>query len=161
ACVTDKRLDNFLLIGLIKTLFPDAKIIHTTRNPLDNCLSIFFLHLDPGVGYAHDLMDIGHYYRQYRRLMEHWRQCFGSDVFDFHYDSFVREPAVQAARLFEFLGLEWDERYLSPESRSGAVKTASVWQVREPLYTRSSGRAVNYLPHLGDLREYLSDLLPK
>jgi tetratricopeptide (TPR) repeat protein len=153
--VTDKRLDNFLHIGLIKSLFPDSRIVHTTRNPLDNCLSIFFLHLDPAVSYAHDLMDIAHYYRQYRILMEHWQRCFGSDVFEFNYDSFVRQPAAQAQRLFEFLGLQWDERYLSPESRSGAVKTASVWQVREPLYTRSSGRAANYADQLGALREYL------
>jgi hypothetical protein len=159
--VTDKRLDNFLLLGFIKNLFPGARIIHTTRNPLDNCLSIFFLHLDPGVGYAHELMDIGHYFREYRRLMLHWQRCFGADLFEFNYDSFVRQPAACAARLFEFLGLQWDDRYLAAETRSRAVKTASVWQVRESIYTRSSGRAANYQAQLGGLREYLSDLLPK
>jgi hypothetical protein len=159
--VTDKRLDNFLLVGFIKSLFPAARIIHTTRNPLDNCLSIFFLHLDPGVGYAHELMDIGHYLREDRRLMLHWQRRFGPDLFEFNYDSFVRQPAAEAARLFEFLGLQWDDRYLSAENRSRAVKTASVWQVRESIYTRSSGRAANYQAELSGLREYLSDLLPK
>jgi len=157
--VTDKRLDNFLLLGFIKRLFPDARIIHTTRDPLDNCLSIFFLHLDPGVGYAHDLMDIGHYFREYRRLMLHWQRRFGADLFEFNYDAFVRQPAAQAARLFEFLGLPWDERYLSADSRGRAVKTASVWQVRDAIYTRSSGRAANYRGQLSELRAYLSDLL--
>jgi tetratricopeptide (TPR) repeat protein len=159
--VTDKRLDNFLLLGFIKSLFPNARIVHTTRDPLDNCLSIFFLHLDPGVGYAHELMDIGHYFRQYRRLMLHWQHRFGADLFELNYDSFVREPAAQAARLFEFLGLQWHDRYLSPDTRGGAVKTASVWQVRESIYTRSSGRAASYRAQLSGLRDYLSDLLPK
>jgi tetratricopeptide (TPR) repeat protein len=159
--VTDKRLDNFLLLGFIKSLFPKARIVHTTRDPLDNGLSIFFLHLDPRVSYAHELMDIGHYFREYRRLMLHWQRCFGADLFELNYDAFVREPAAQAARLFEFLGLQWHDRYLSAEDRGGAVKTASVWQVREAIYTRSSGRAANYQAQLSGLREYLSDLLPK
>jgi len=159
--VTDKRPDNFLHIGLIKSLFPEARIVHTTRDPLDNCLSIFFLHLDHSMSYALDLLDIGHYYRQYRRLMAHWQRCFGTDLFEINYDSFVHQPAVHAARLFEFLGLQWDDGYLSADARTQAVKTASVWQVREPIYTRSSGRAAHYRTQLSGLREYLSDLLPK
>jgi len=106
-------------------------------------------------------LDIGHYFRQYRRLMAHWQRCYGADLFELHYDSFVRQPAREAARLFNFLGLEWDERYLAVESRSEAIKTASVWQVREPIYTRSSGRAAHYAPQLRELRDYLADLLPK
>jgi tetratricopeptide (TPR) repeat protein len=159
--VTDKRPDNFLHVGLIKRLFPDSRIVHTTRDPLDNCLSIFFLHLDHSMGYALNLLDIGHYFRQYRRLMAHWQRCYGAGLFELHYDSFVRQPAREAARLFNFLGLEWDERYLAVESRREAVKTASVWQVREPIYTRSSGRAAHYATQLRELREYLADLLPK
>ncbi len=160
AYVTDKRPDNFLHIGFIKTLFPDAPIVHTSRDPLDNCLSIFFLHLDHGMGYALNLLDIGHYYRQYRRLMAHWQRCYPHDLFELNYDAFVQQPATQAARLFGFLGLDWDDRYLEPESRGRAVKTASVWQVREPIYTRSSGRAAHYRDQLGELRALLSDLLP-
>lgn len=156
--VTDKRPDNFLHIGFIKRLFPHSRIVHTTRDPLDNCLSIFFLHLDHSMGYALNLLDIGHYYRQYRRLMAHWQRAYPDDLFELNYDAFVQQPARQAARLFDFLGLDWDDRYLSPESRSRAVKTASVWQVREPIYTRSSGRAAHYRAQLGELRDYLSDL---
>ncbi len=163
AYVTDKRLDNFLLIGLIKRVFPEARIVHTTRNPLDNCLSIYFLHLDHSMSYAFDLLDTGHYFREYRRLMSHWERCFGADMIELNYDAFVREPAAQGARLFEFLGLHWEDRYLSAaaDSRGRAVRTASVWQVREPIYTSSSGRAAHYRPQLAGLREYLSDLLPK
>lgn len=156
--VTDKRPDNFLYIGLIKTLFPEAKIVHTTRDPLDNCLSVFFLHLDHGMGYALDLMDTGHYYRQYRRLMAHWKALYGADILDFDYDAFVHEPRPAVEKLLAFCGLEWNESCLSFERAGKAVKTASVWQVREPLYRRSSGRWRNYERQLEALRTYLGDL---
>jgi tetratricopeptide (TPR) repeat protein len=156
--VTDKRPDNFLYIGLIKSLFPNAKIIHTTREMLDNCLSIYFLHLDHSMGYALDLMDIGHYYRQYRWLMAHWRSLYGADILDFDYDAFVRGPKPAVEKLLAFCGLDWEESCMSFQRVSNAVKTASVWQVREPLYQRSSGRWRNYERQLARLREYLRDL---
>jgi Tfp pilus assembly protein PilF len=153
--VTDKRPDNFVYIGLIKTLFPDAKIVHTTRNPLDNCLSIFFLHLDHRMSYALDLMDIGHHYLQYLRLMAHWKAIYGEDILDVSYDTYVREPQPVAEAVLAFLGLEWDERCLMPAPVGRAVKTASVWQVREPLHRRSSGRARHYASQLDALRASL------
>jgi tetratricopeptide (TPR) repeat protein len=157
--VTDKRPDNFLAIGLIKSLFPEARIVHTIRNPLDNCLSIYFLHLDPRMSYALDLMDIGHYFREYRRLMTHWKSLFPADIFDFDYDVLVREPQPAMQRLCAFLGLEW--RGEAPSAAGGvAIKTASAWQVREPLYRSSSGRARHYAGELAHLRDYLADFLP-
>lgn len=153
--VTDKRPDNFLYIGLIKRLFPDAKIIHTVRNPLDNCLSVFFLHLDHSMGYALDLLDTAHYYAQYRRLMAHWKSLYGADILDFDYDAFVRDPQPAVARLLAFCGLDWEDGCLDFQRVGNAVKTASVWQVREPLYRRSSGRWQNYAAHVAPLREYL------
>ena len=156
AWVTDKRPDNFLHIGLIKRLLPQARIVHTTRDPLDNCLSIFFLHLDQSMGYALDLDDIGHYYRQYQRLMRHWHSLYGADLLDFSYDSLVAEPRAALERLLAFCGLPWDEACLTPVAGGAAVKTASVWQVREPLYRRSSGRARHYRGELGALAAYLA-----
>jgi len=153
--ITDKRPDNFRYIGLIKRLFPEAKIVHTTRNPLDNCLSIFFLHLDHRMSYASELLDIGHHYRQYRRLMAHWREIHGANILDVSYDELVKDPKPTVERLLSFLGLEWDERCLAAAPAVGAVKTASVWQVREPIYTRSSGRAGHYTKQLEALRLYL------
>lgn len=156
--VTDKRPDNFLLLGLVKQLFPGAKIIHTVRAPLDNCFSIFMQHLDPRVmSYASDLGDIGHYYGQYRRVMAHWKQLFGDSILDFDYDDFVREPQAQLARLLEFLGLEWDARCLEFHELDNTVKTASYWQVRRPLYDEASGRWRNYAAHLGPLTIALRD----
>ena len=153
--VTDKRPDNFLYIGLIKMLFPDAKIVHTTRDALDNCLSIYFLHMDQRMTYALDLMDIGHYYLQYLRLMAHWKTLFGADIFDLRYDALVKEPEPEIAQLLGFLGLEWDQRCLSVPPTGRGIRTASVWQVREPLYQRSSGRAHHYERQLRTLREYI------
>jgi tetratricopeptide (TPR) repeat protein len=158
--ITDKRPDNFLTIGLIKCLFPQARIVHTVREPLDNCLSVFFLHLDPSMAYALDLMDIGHYYAQYRRLMAHWRTLFGADILDFDYDAFVRSPRPATERLLDFCGLEWDEACLAFHRQRNAVKTASVWQVREPLYDRSSGRWRNYATQVETLRDYLAATIP-
>jgi len=155
--VTDKRPDNFLYIGLIKRLFPAAKIICTTRDPLDNCLSIYFLHLDQRMGYALDLMDIGHYYAQYRRLLAHWRMLYGADILEFDYDALVREPQPAIERLLAFCGLEWDERCLTPQRAAGAVKTASVWQVRQPIYRSSSGRARHYARQLAPLAAWLGE----
>lgn len=158
AFVTDKRLENFLYVGLIKSLFPDAKIVHTTRDPLDNCLSIFFLHLDQQMSYALNLKDIGHYYREYRRLMAHWKRKFAGDIFDFDYDALVKAPQQQFKALCEFLGLPWSGEVPKVANRSAPIKTASVWQVREPLYSTSSGRSRHYLDEIKELRQELADL---
>lgn len=158
ARVTDKRPDNFLYIGLIKRLFPAAKIIHTTRDALDNCLSIYFLHLDQSMSYALDLMDIGHHYLQYQRLMAHWKTLFGADILDLNYDALVRDPQPVVGQMLAFLGLEWDDGCLSVPPGGRAIKTASVWQVREPVYQRSSGRSRNYARQLNDLRDYLKQM---
>ena len=148
ALLTDKRPDNFLHIGLIKTLFPAAKIIHTRRNRLDNLLSAYFLHLDPRMAYALDLEDLAHWYGEYERLMEHWQRLYPGDIVTVDYDELVREPRPGLERLLQFLGLGWEDSLLDFHRSRGAVKTASVWQVREPIHARSSGRWRNYRDHL-------------
>jgi tetratricopeptide (TPR) repeat protein len=146
--VTDKRPDNFLHIGLIKTIFPSAKIVHTRRNRLDNLLSLYFLHLDPRMAYALDLADAMHWHGQYERLMAHWKRLYPNDIFDVDYDSLVAEPRPAVEALLSVLGLEWEDSLLDFSERKGPVKTASVWQVREPLHARSSGRWRNYRAEL-------------
>lgn len=149
--VTDKRPDNFLHIGLIKAMFPAAKIVHTLRQPLDNILSVWFLHLDPGMPYAFDLDDIAHWYRLYRRLMAHWRALYPDDIHDLDYDALVADPAPAIADLLGFLGLKWEAECLTFHAATNAVRTASAWQVREPFYRRSSGRWRHYRRHLAGL----------
>ena len=150
--VTDKRPDNFLHIGLIKTMFPEARIVHTVRNPLDNLLSLYFLHLDPGMAYALDLEDAAHWHGQYRRLMAHWKRLYPDDIFDLDYDRLVAGPRPEIEALLAFCGLAWDEACLAPHEADAVVKTASTWQVREPLYSRASGRWRHYARHLERIR---------
>lgn len=156
--ITDKRPDNYLLIGLIKRLLPAAKIVHTVRNPLDNGLSVFMQHLNPLVaGYSCDLADIGHHYGQYRRLMAHWKSLYPDSIFEFDYDAFVREPQPALERLLAFLGLPWDDRCLAFHRLGNTVKTASYWQVRQPLHANASGRWRQYGSHLDPMRQALID----
>lgn len=153
--VTDKRPDNFLNIGQIKAMFPNARIVHTRRNPLDNLLSLYFLHLDPDMAYAFDLLDAAHRYRQHERLMTHWRTLYPDDIFELDYDQLVREPQATITRLLDFAGLEVEEACFSFHETARPVRTASVWQVRRPLYQSGSGRWRNYRRHLGELRRAL------
>ena len=151
ALVTDKRPDNFLHIALIKTLFPDAKIVHTRRNRLDNLVSLYFLHLSPEMAYALNLEDAAHWYAQHDRLMAHWRSAYPDDIFEVDYDKLVQSPRPVIEGLLDFLGLEWEESVLDLERRDRPVKTASVWQVRQPMHARSSGRWRNYSARLNKL----------
>jgi len=154
--VTDKRPDNFLLIGFIKRLFPNAKIVHTTRNPLDNGLSVYLQHLVHDVApYSSDLRDIGHYFGEYRRLMRHWQTLYPESIYSFDYDAFVRSPQSTLEGLFKFLDLPYDAQVLQFHTLKNTVKTASYWQVRKPLYGSASGRWRNYAKHLAPLRDAL------
>jgi len=137
-------------------MFPAAKIIHTVRNPLDNLLSLYFLHLDPNSAYALDLADAAHWYGQYQRLMRHWAERYPDDILSVDYDVLVQDPEPVVRKVLEFLGLNWEGGVLDFAPTKRAVKTASVWQVREPLYTRSSGRWRNYEKHLEPLRSALA-----
>lgn len=152
--LTDKRPDNFLYLGLVRSLFPNARIICTTRNPLDNCLSVYFQQLGSAMNYATGLQDTAHYFTQHNRLMAHWRQLFGTNIIDLSYDELVQEPRPVLEKLLEFCGLEWSDNCLEFHKADNFVKTASVWQVRQPLYQKSSGRWRNYEAHLGELLSY-------
>ncbi len=156
--LTDKRCDNFLHIGLIKTLFPEAKIIHTRRHAIDNILSVFFLHFDEAISYGFSLDDAVHYYRSYRRLMDHWHALYGDDILDFDYDDVVHDPETQMRRLLAFCALDPDPTCLTGQPADGVVRTASAWQVRQPVHVRSSGRWRHYERHLAAaiaaLRDY-------
>jgi hypothetical protein len=153
--VTDKRPDNFLHIGLLKAVFPAARIIYTRREPLDNCLSLYFQQLGGNLHYANDLRSIAHYYGQHARLMKHWVGVLGDGVFTVDYDDLVREPEQIVRRLLAFIGLEWHDRCLNFAEDGGPVKTASIWQVREALHTRSSGRWRRYACHLREAQAIL------
>jgi tetratricopeptide (TPR) repeat protein len=153
--VTDKRPDAFALLPLMRALFPNARFVHTVRDPMDTCLSIFFEQLDSGLSYATDLENAAHYYNQYRRLMARWKALFGDAIYDAVYDEFVIDPEATTRALLRFLDLDWHPGCLDFQHVANRVRTASVSQVREPLYRRSSGRWRNYERHLGTLRQTL------
>jgi tetratricopeptide (TPR) repeat protein len=151
AIVTNKRPDMAALLGMLKASFPNARIVHTVRDPRDIALSIWFQQFDGRLGYAADLGDIAFHYREYRRLMDHWRGVLGSGVFDADYDAYVRDPRGVTERLLGYVGLDWHEGCLDFRANPTRVRTASVAQVREPVYLRSSGRWRNYERRLAAL----------
>jgi hypothetical protein len=155
--VTDKRCDNFLHIGLIKRLFPNARIIHTRREPLDNLLSIYFLYFGREVPYGNSLAEAAHFYVQYRRMMAHWQALYPDDIYHLDYDQLVAAPRAAIGGVLDFLGLPWEDACLTAQLASGAIRTASVWQTRKPLHARSSGRWRHYERHLGDVRRMLGE----
>jgi tetratricopeptide (TPR) repeat protein len=154
--VTNKRPDAFALLGMLKASFPNARFVNTVRDPRDTALSIWFQQFDSRLGYAADLGDIAFHHRQYRRLMAHWKNLFADSIFDADYDAYVRDPRAVTQRLLAFLGLEWHEGCLDFGKNAARIRTASVAQVREPLYRRSSGRWKNYERRLAALAPALA-----
>ncbi|AIE86487.1 tetratricopeptide repeat-containing sulfotransferase family protein [Fimbriimonas ginsengisoli] len=139
--VTDKLPHNYAMLGLIHTVLPNCRIVHMTRNPADNCLSVYTTAYQRPPVFAHDRSNIVFAYREYQRIMSHWRQVLPPDRFiEIEYESLItdREPVVR--RLLEFCGLPWDDACLQHESNTRAVRTPSLWQVRQPIYGTSIER---------------------
>jgi len=149
--VTNKRPDAVALLGMLSASFPNARFVHTVRDARDTALSIWFQQFDGRLGYAADLGDIAFHHAQHRRLMDHWRGLFGGRIFDADYDAYVQDPRAVTERLLAFLGLDWHEGCLEFRRNAARVRTASVAQVREPVYRRSSGRWRNYERQLARL----------
>ena len=149
--VTDKTPQNFLWLGLIHSIAPAARIIHCRRNPIDTCLSIYFTHFGVYKGFAYNRKNIVDYYMGYRRLMDHWRSVLPKDRFlDVDYEDLVANRERVSREMISFCGLEWSEACLRHENNDRAVKTASMWQVRQPIYTSSVERWRRYEPWLGE-----------
>ena len=154
--VVDKAPVNFTYLGLIHSVFPNARFIHMRRNPIDTCLSIYFQNLSPAFNFANDLADLAHYYREYHRLMEHWRKVLPSEVLlDTPYESLVGDQEIWSRKIIEFVGLDWDGRCLDFHKTERRVGTSSSWQVRQKMYACSVERWRNYQKHVGPLIELL------
>ncbi len=155
--VTDKDPGNFHRIGLIKTLFPRARFIHCLRDPADTCLSIYFNYFSEGNEYSFDLVELGRYYRDYRRLMQHWQTLFADDILQVSYEELVTGQEAMSRRMLDFIGLEWDNNCLDFHLNKRPVRTASSVQVRQALYQSSMGRWKNYAAHLSPLLDILNN----
>ena len=151
--LTDKRPDNFLYLGLIKALFPAAKIIVTHRAWHDIAWSIYTTRFGQAQHYATDIRAIRHYINLQTDLMTHWQSLFGQDIFTVEYEALVTAPRETITNLLNFLGERWEEGCLTFNTLKNTVKTESVWQVRQPLYTSSVGRSAPF----AELRPELFD----
>lgn len=151
--VTDKMPHNFQAVGLIALMFPKARIIHTRRSPFDTCLSILQQNFNDAHSYARNLSDLGHHYAHYLHLMQHWREVLPGRILDIDYEDLVENQEAVSRKLIDFVGLPWNDACLSPQDVKRTVLTASVWQVRQPVYKRSAGRWKNYEKHLAPLRD--------
>ncbi len=148
--ISDKMPDNFLRLGLIAILFPRARIIHCRRDFMDTGLSIFFQNFTrPGTNpHAYDLVDIRSYYRDYERLMAHWRRALPLKMLEIDYETIVDDKAGMARQLIDFLELPWDDRCLDFHETKRTVRTASNLQVRQSIYRSSVQRWKRYEKHL-------------
>lgn len=133
----DKMPGNFMMIGLIKTIFPKARIIHARRNPADTALSCYMEAFEDGHLYTRRLDHLAHYIVQQRRLMAHWRELMGEELLEVRYEDVVADHEGEARRALRHLGLDWDAACLSPQESNRPVRTASVAQVRRPIYKDS------------------------
>lgn len=153
--ITDKMPGNFLNLGLIAMMFPNAHIIHCRRDPLDTCLSCYFQNFSEILPFTNDLAALGHYYRGYQRLMDHWQSVLPIKIHDLVYEDMVGNVEQESQTLIAHLGLEWDPACLEFFKSERAVTTASVWQARQPVYKGSVGAWRHYKQHLAPLKEAL------
>ncbi len=153
----DKMPMNFIHVGLISLTFPQALIIHCKRNPLDNCLSIFKNYLPAsGHRYSANLESLGHYYRGYLQLMQHWKKTCGDAIFEVVYSDLVQNSEKVTRDLISACNLPFEEACLSPHKTQRVVSTLSATQVRQTIYSKSVGSAENYKAHLSPLNKILT-----
>ncbi len=142
---TDKMLTNFFYVGLIHIAMPNAKIIHIRRNPIDNCVSCFTKLFREDLPYSYDFNELAAYYKKYDALMAHWKAVLPKGAYyEQQYEDLVADVDGQARALLDFAGLDWEDQCLEFYDAKRPVKTASVAQVREPIYTRSVERWKKY-----------------
>ena len=156
--VTDKYPLNFLHLGLLARLIPNARVVHCRRDPLDSCLSCFTQNFASGNAFSHDLADLGAFYRDYVRLMEHWRRALPIPLIEVDYEALTAEPEPEVRRLLAGLELPWEPRCLDLAAAGNPIFTASQWQARQAINRRAVGRWRTFAPHLGPLIEALGDL---
>ncbi len=150
--VTDKMPSNYYFLGLIHLALPNAKIIHTVRDPVDTCVSCFSKLFSAEQNHTYDLAELGRYYKRYEGLMAHWRRVLPEGgVLDVRYEDVVADLDTMARRIIAYCGLPWDDRCLSFHETDRPVRTASATQVRQPIYKSAIGRWRVYADQLGPL----------
>lgn len=158
---TDKMPNNFAAIGLIHLILPQAIVIDARRHPLDSCLGCFRQHFALGQSFSYDLLELGEFYLEYRRLMEHWHAVLPGRVLEFRHEHLVREQEAQTRRLLAWCGLPWEADCLAFHRTERAVRTASSEQVRLPLYDGALNRWRHHRAELAPLIEIVGPTLAR
>ncbi len=159
--IVDKMPGNFNFVGLIHAILPNAKIIHSRRHPVETCLSCYRIHFAEGHQWTYQLQELGRFYKRYWNLMKYWREEFPGVMYEAVYEDNVADVESSAKRLIDYLGLEWNDRCLEFYNVDRPVKTASVTQVRKPIYKTSTNRWRKYEKYLGPLLDELGDIVPQ
>ena len=160
--ITDKMPGNFQLVGLIHLILPNARVIHVMRNPLDTCISGFARLFRNNQNQSYDLYEQGRFYQDYDQLMQHWRDVLPESAFyEVQYENLVEDNENQTRRLIDYCGLPWDDACLQSHKTKRTVRTASITQVRQPIYTSSLQRWRRYEQFLGPLQEGLGEVMGK
>jgi hypothetical protein len=155
--ISDKMPHNFMYVGLIQKLFPNCKIIHCLRNPLDVCLSIYFHNFNQNHPYTDQLSNLGHYYNQYRRLMKFWKSQYDDLIIEVSYEELLTDAESNVIKILKHVGLEWQDSCLKYYENKRTVSTPSYSQVNQPLYTASMERWRNYAAHIDELKAAIDD----
>ena len=154
--VVDKLPANYLWIGLIFTIFPNAKVIHVKRNAVATCWSNFTKYFsNPGIGFVYSLSDLLKYYKMYLEMMDYWHDCFPGKIYNLNYETLTEDPINEIKNLISYLDLKWEEECLKFYNNPRIVKTASSLQVRQKIYRGSSRKWLNYSQFLNKLEKEL------
>jgi len=148
----EKTPFNFKWIGIITRLFPEARIIHIKRDPLDCCLSCYMQNFADALSFSFSLKGLAHYYQNYKKLMTHWTSVLPDKILEIQYESLVHNPEPHTRKMIDYCGLEWDPQCLRHYESNALSATASYEQVRQPIYTSSVGRWRHYRDFIGDLK---------
>ena len=158
---TDKMPNNFPSVGLLQLILPNAKIVNARRHPLDSCMGSYKQLFFKGQAFTYDLIEIGEYYLEYQRVMDHWKSLLPGKILDVQYEEMVMDQEKQTRRLIDFCGLPWDDNCLTFYETDRAVNTASSEQVRQPIYSKSVNSWRRFEKQLQPLIEVLEPLLIK
>jgi tetratricopeptide (TPR) repeat protein len=155
--IVDKTPANSDFVGIIHTVFPNARFIRMRRNPIDTCLSCYFQSFSTGMTFTMDLSDLAAYYRIHERMMNHWCNALPSGtILEVPYEELVENQEIWTRKILNFVGLEWDARCLAFNETKRSVTTASAWQVRQKIYRQSVQRWRNYEKFIGPLKGLVS-----
>ena len=150
--VVDKAPANSDHLGIIHSIFPNARVIYMQRDPIDTCLSCYFQNFSLAQNFSLDLSDLAHYYQEHHRLINHWRTALPQgSILDVPYEELVADQEAWTRKILNFIELEWDARCLDFQATERPIVTASFWQARQKIFKTSAQRWRNYEKFVGPL----------